>query len=199
MSTFRKRFFKNPGELFSMMGEMLKQAKRVRKLEKHEKISPALAEKTMLAVTGVTNCVFCSYLHTKTALEKGVNDEEVVKLLNSEFGDFPEEEVVALLFGQHWAETEGKPSAEAKDRLISFYGEGKAIHIEFTIRVLYLGNMISNTVEAYRKHVQLEKNRFQFFLAYLLCVPIAFYIRTSGKAGKAFLADKSVDYLRETE
>jgi AhpD family alkylhydroperoxidase len=195
MQGFEKRFLKRPKELFYMMSSMQKQAQKIKTLDENQKMNPALCEKVMLAVSGVTSCVYCSYLHTKNAIKKGVLDNEIIKLLNGEFGDFPEEEAVALLYGQHWAETGGRPEQDVRSHVVEYYGKEKTDHLETMILALYMGNMISNTVEAYQKGVRLKKHRLLFFLVYILCKPMAFFIRISGQKGKEYLKGKAIRFL----
>ncbi|MBN1799823.1 MAG: carboxymuconolactone decarboxylase family protein [Spirochaetales bacterium] len=195
MHSFKKRYLTRPQELFSMITSMRRQAKKIKNVTEEQKINPVLCEKVMLAVSGVTNCVYCSYLHTKNALEKGVRDSEIIKLLNCEFGDFPEQEATAILYGQHWAETGGRPEPGVRTRVAEYYGKEKLNHLETVIHALFMGNMVSNTVEAYRSRVRPNKKRFAFLLVYLLCKPMAFFIRTSGKKGKKFLKNKNISFL----
>jgi len=189
MKAYKKRYLQRPRELFALMKAMPAHT------DKKQTVNPALAEKIRLAVSGVTGCVNCSYLHARYALEKGVNDAEIVRLLNGELGHFPENESVALLYGQHWAETGGHPDAGVRSGVAAYYGEEKTKNIETVIRVLYTGNMISNTVEAHRQGVRSPGNGLRFFLVYLLCLPAAFFIRVSGTKGRIFLRDKHISYL----
>jgi AhpD family alkylhydroperoxidase len=195
MQAFAKRYLKRPQELFSMIKSMRKQAIKIKKLDENQKMNPALCEKVMLAVSGVTSCVYCSYLHTKNAIKKGVHNSEIIKLLNCEFGDFPEEEAVALLYGQHWAETGGRPAPDVRSHVLEYYGKEKTDHLETIILALYMGNMISNTVEAYQNRVRLKSNNLLFFLVYILCKPMAFFIRISGQKGKEYLKNKTIRFL----
>jgi AhpD family alkylhydroperoxidase len=195
MRAFSKRYLRRPKELFSMITSMLGQARKAKGLHEYQKMEPDLREKVMLAVSGVTNCLYCSYLHAKNALQKGVRDDEIIRLLNCDFGDFPEHEATAILYGQHWAETGGRPEAEVRARVANYYGKEKLNHLETVIRALYMGNMVSNTVEAFKKGTRPEKKKFAFLLVYLLCKPMAFFIRTSGKKGKEFLKDKKISFL----
>jgi AhpD family alkylhydroperoxidase len=189
MNVYKKRFLTRPGQLFSLM-------KGIRShTGKTNAITPALAEKVRLAVSAVTNCVNCSYLHTRFALEKGVSGAEVIQILKGELGDFPEYEYTALLYGQHWAQTGGRPGADIRARVAAYYGEEKTKHLETIIRVLYMGNMISNTVEAHQRGMRPMGHGIGFFLVYLLCLPMAFFIRVSGARGRAFLKDKKIDFL----
>ncbi len=189
MRAYKKRFLTSPGRLFSLLRSIPNHTNKL------HTITPALAEKVRLAVSGVTNCVNCSYLHTKFALEKGVSGGEVIRLLKGELGDFPEYEYVALLYGQHWAQTAGRPGGGIRARVVAYYGEEKTKHLETIIRILYAGNMISNTVEARQRGVRPKGHSLRFLLVYLLCLPMAFFIRVSGARGRDFLKDKKIGFL----
>ncbi len=68
-------------------------------------ISKAFSESVSLAVTQVNGCKFCSYYHAKNALKAGMTEDEVEFLLSGGFDNAPKEQLEALLFAQHYAET----------------------------------------------------------------------------------------------
>jgi AhpD family alkylhydroperoxidase len=72
-------------------------------------------ERVMLAVTRVNACTMCAWFHTREALRAGMDREEVRQLLEAEWGRVPGEQHAALLYAQHWAETQGRtdPAAQA--------------------------------------------------------------------------------------
>ncbi|MBN2535786.1 MAG: carboxymuconolactone decarboxylase family protein [Spirochaetales bacterium] len=177
---FKKRYFKTPYEFFKIIKNNFIYAKKIKNIDK-KIITPDFAERIMLAVTGVNDCVYCSYRHTKTALEKGVKLKEIQDLLKSEFGDSPEEQQVALLYAQHWTEYAGTPDKNMRKKMIEYYGIQKTKYIEFYMHIVYMGNIISNTVEAYKRKVVPDSGRINFFLVYLLCAPIAFFIKSGTK------------------
>lgn len=177
---FRKRHLKRPADFFNMLSDFSTSAFKAFALGRGERIPPAFAEKIMLAVTGVNECIYCSYSHTRSALARGVEEAEIKKLLAGEIGDFSEDEAVALAYAQHWAETSGDVSADARQRMIDYYGEKKTLGIEAFIKMVSFGNMCSNTVEAKKAGVD-EKNSSAFRLAYFLAAPIAFGVRTHGR------------------
>lgn len=94
----------------------------------------------MLAVTEVNGCSYCSYAHTKMALEAGMSNEEIQKMLLGESDDIPEEEVSAIMFSQHYAETRGHPSKKSWDRIVEIYGINEAKGILGAIRIMMFGN-----------------------------------------------------------
>jgi len=146
-----------------------------------EKITPAFSEKIMLAVTGVNQCTYCSYLHTETALKKGVSQEEIEMLLEGTTENHDKEESIGLLFAQHWADTRGNTTEESREKLVNFYGKGRAFHIEFFIITVYTGNMSSNLTFGYKDKILTKWKMFQMFPSYIVALPIAFGINNTGK------------------
>ena len=59
----------------------------------------------MLAVTAVEGCRYCSYFHAKQALKSEVTPEEISRLLSGDVDNCPEEEAMAVIYAQHWAES----------------------------------------------------------------------------------------------
>lgn len=190
---FYKRYFHTPKDFFKEVRKSSYYRKKIKNIDKKNKIQPDFAEKIMLAVTGVNDCVYCSYRHTKTALEKGVKIKEIQDILKCEFGNFPEKESIALLYAQHWTENAGNPDTNARKRMIEFYGEKKTEYIEFYMQMVNMGNIIANTVEAYKNNIIPETGKMKFFFVYLLCAPIAFFIKSGTKPVRNIIKDK-VEY-----
>ena len=65
-------------------------------------------ERIMLAVTSVNRCRYCTFVHTRAALAAGISPEDAAALLEGSVDAAPEDEATALLYAQHWAETDGK-------------------------------------------------------------------------------------------
>lgn len=103
-------------------------------------LSDHFLERIMMAVTEVNGCPFCSYAHTKMALEAGMTNEEIQNLLAGISDDIPEEEMSAVVFGQHYAESRGYPSKESWDRIREVYGDKEAKGILASIRIMMFGN-----------------------------------------------------------
>ena len=110
-------------------------AKRKKELSLH------FIERIMMAVTEVNGCALCSFAHTKMALEAGMNAGEIKNILAGAYEDVPADEIDAILFAQHYAESRGKPSKQSWDRLLQVYGEHKAMGILGTTRAIYFGNV----------------------------------------------------------
>mgnify|MGYP001424431398 CR=1 FL=1 len=110
--------------------------------EKSGLISAALRERLMIAVTEVNGCAMCSYYHVKMALETGMESDEIHSMLAGEMQNVPDEELTAVLFAQHYADTRGKPDKAAWEKMKSQYGEEAALAMLGAIRGIMLGNTI---------------------------------------------------------
>lgn len=111
------------------------------------KLDKQFQNKILLAVTQVNGCRYCSYLHTKHALESGMSEEEIKSLLAGEVGNIDNEESVALIFAQHYAETQANPDLKSVQRLFDIYGNEKANYIIATIQAIMAGNIHGISVD----------------------------------------------------
>ncbi len=96
-------------------------------------------ERLMLAVTQVNGCQMCSYAHAQKALKAGVADEEIRSLLEGDMGVVPPEQMRAVLFAQHYADSRGNPDPETLVRLRASY-DSQAEAILAVIREIMAGN-----------------------------------------------------------
>ncbi|MFO7814303.1 MAG: carboxymuconolactone decarboxylase family protein [Halanaerobiales bacterium] len=101
----------------------------------------------MLVVTGVNDCRYCTYYHSRLALDAGISSEELAQILEGSVDNSPKEEHIALLYAQHWAEQGGNVDQDFKEELINNYGVKKAATIELTIRTINFGNLMGNTFD----------------------------------------------------
>ena len=177
---FRKRHLESPADFFRQLANFSSAAVKTFAFGRGERIAPAFAEKIMLAVTGVNDCTYCSYSHTRSALARGVDEAEIKKLLSGDVGDFETDEATALVYAQHWADTGGQVDPDARRRMVETYGEKKTVTIETFIKMVSFGNMCSNTVEA-AKHGVTGDNPAAFRWVRRLAAPIAFGIRRKGR------------------
>jgi len=102
------------------------------------KLPPALRERLMVAASAVYGCRFCSWLHTREALRIGVDKEELARLVGGAMGGCPEEYSIAVLYAQHWAESNAHPDPETVRRLEETYGREKAKLVNVVLRPIRL-------------------------------------------------------------
>jgi AhpD family alkylhydroperoxidase len=153
VSKYYKRTYRNPREFFSDMIFLLKKSGRMRDLMRKKMLSEAFRERLMLVVISVYGCRYCNWAHTREALKSGVAPEEIVQLLKGSIDSCPDEEAVAVLYAQHWADSDTKPDHEAISMLVETYGPEKAENIDLVLRMIRVGNLTGNTWDAFLARV----------------------------------------------
>lgn len=136
-----KKLYSIP-EAYRIMLNAFRSIPHLKRARKSGEMNTPFMERIMLAVTEVNGCAMCSYYHTKVALESGLSGDEIKAMLCGDCADAPEEEVQAILFAQHYADTRGKPSKEAWNRIVETYGETGAYGVLAAIRMIMMGNVL---------------------------------------------------------
>lgn len=144
---FRKRVFTWKSFL-TAMGDIFTHLGDISTASKSEVVDRRFAEKIMLAVTQVNGCRYCDYGHAIAALRAGVTQEEIDAIRQGEFSEFLEEEIPALLFAQHYAESNSSPSIEAQQEIEKYYGADGARDMLTWIKMISVGNLLGNTFDA---------------------------------------------------
>lgn len=110
-----------------------------------ELIPPPFRERLMMVVTEVNGCRYCSYFHARNALTAGVSQAELRELLDRSIPkSTPADELPALAYAQHWAESGAQPDPESVRRLVETYGPEKADAIHIVLRMIRVGNLLGN-------------------------------------------------------
>lgn len=105
-----------------------------------------LFEKVLVVTDAVNGCIYCSWLDAKLALKSGISEEEILNMMKLQFHtNASVSEVNALLFAQHYAQSNRNPDPEMVNQLFTHYGEKTASDIILTIRVVTFGNLYFNT------------------------------------------------------
>ncbi|MHA1972512.1 MAG: carboxymuconolactone decarboxylase family protein [Candidatus Hodarchaeales archaeon] len=128
----------------------MKVRKRIKGAFKSGRISEKFREHIFLAVTEVNGCFYCEWGHTRLAFESGSTREQIKSILNSDLAKLPENELVGLVFAQHYAESGGHPSRQALQKLIDSYGSKAAQDIIIICQMITMGNLLGNTVSAFK-------------------------------------------------
>ena len=169
---FHKRIF-TAGTFFNDIGYLIIHTPQIIAALHDKAIGKAFQEKIMTVVTAVNGCTYCTWFHAKVAVESGIREDELKNLLNLQFQtDAAEREIPALLYAQHYAETNRNPTSEMTEKLYAFYGEKTALHIILFIRMIYFGNLSGNTWDAVISRLKGKpaKNSSIFFeMFFFLC------------------------------
>ncbi len=107
-------------------------------------------ERIMLAVTEVNGCALCAHAHTRFALDAGMGTEEVRQLLGGVTDGAPDDELAAIAFAQHYADTRAHPEPSAWKRLIEIHGEEEALGILGATRMMMWGNAVGIPLSSLR-------------------------------------------------
>jgi AhpD family alkylhydroperoxidase len=147
MKTFKRKIYHSLGEWLTDLRIITSQRKEIRSLMQGKLITPAFRERLMLVVTSVHQCRYCSYAHAREALSKGISREEIEALGQRMFEGSPSEEVPALLYAQHWAESNGEPETSVREQVAAQYGEQVVRLMELALRMIRVGNLSGNTFD----------------------------------------------------
>lgn len=157
MDMSQKRTFRSFRQFWQELFFILKNYKQIKSAVRDSDISSAFRERLMLAVTSVNDCRYCSYHHTQLALKEGVSAEEAAELLRGSVDNCPSEEAAALMYAQHWAESDGNPDSEAVHRIIENYGEKTLHDIDMLLHMIRMGNYSGNAVDMIRAKMPFGK------------------------------------------
>lgn len=142
---FNKRTYHSLREVLRDFTAVMKQRKQIKALMRGHTLSDAFRERIMLTVTEVNGCRYCQFAHAKMALTAGLSASEIETLSTGAFHHCPPDEVPALLYAQHWAEENGCPDPDMREKMQTNYGEGKTRDIELVMRMIRMGNLMGNT------------------------------------------------------
>lgn len=157
MSEFRRKIF-TPKLFFSDAFFIISHIPRIVSAMRNKEIGKKFMEKIMTVVTAINGCSYCTWFHANQAVASGLSEEEIKNMLKLQFhSDASNHELVALLFAQHYAETNRKPEAEMVEKLKKSYGDRTSKHILLFIRMIYFGNLQGNTFDAFIARLQGQK------------------------------------------
>jgi len=147
MKAFNHRIYHSLSAFIVDLKAIMVRRDQMKPLMRGELIDAAFRERLMLAVTAVNGCSYCSYAHARQALVEGIDSDEVKALQDGVVENSPREELPALLYAQHWAETGGKTDPVARGRIIELYNEDTVNAIELALRTIQMGNLSGNTLD----------------------------------------------------
>ncbi len=145
---FEKRIF-TPRLFLNDIGFLLTRCPSFIGAARDENITRAFVEKIMTVTTAVNECTYCAWYHTKAAAASGIGEVEIRSLLDLQVQSGASEfEIMALLYAQHYAETNREPETHMTARLFGTYGQRTAKHVVQVIRLISFGNLLGNTWDA---------------------------------------------------
>jgi len=146
---YNKRTYGGPGEFLADIFFLTRNLRAISRLMRKKMVTDDFRERLMLAVTSVYGCRYCNWVHSRAALRQGVSSDEISDLLRGSVDACPQEEAVALIYAQHWADSNAKPDPEACLTLEHEYGQQKANAINLILRMIRVGNLTGNTWDCF--------------------------------------------------
>ena len=146
MREFRRRKYPGPADFLEDIRFLIANRSLMKKAMRSGAISFGFRERLMMVVTEVNGCRYCSSYHSAQSIQAGVSIDELRVLLEGQIPeDSPAEEIPALAYARHWAETNGRAHFGAVHRLVETYGDEKADMIHAVLRMIRAGNLMGNT------------------------------------------------------
>ena len=193
-TAFRKRVF-TLTSLLRISAAALLRLPRLGKALLLPATSRRLREQIMLACTRVNDCRYCAWAHTHLALKNGVDIEALNELLTTPeqpLGN--EQEGIAILYAQHFAEQQGHPTAAARQRLSSAFSKAQVREIHAYLYAIYFANLSGNTFDALlarlRGRATDNSQLLTELLASLLAAPVLIAIRIAARNDRTVHFDR---------
>lgn len=146
LPVFRRRTYQGLADFLDDMRFMILNRSLMKRAMRSGEISPGFRERLMMVVTEVNGCRYCRSYHSAQSVKAGLSNKELRTLLSGQIPqDSPAEEIPALAYAQHWAETNARPDSEAIHLLFESYLDEKASMIHVLLRMIRAGNLMGNT------------------------------------------------------
>ncbi len=145
---FPRRYYRGWKRFWLDLKFMFSHRDRIKDAMRSELMTDAFRERLMLAVTEVNQCSYCRNFHVGQARRAGISQEEITRYLKGTIPeDIPEDQKLAVCYAQHWAENDTQPDPEFQAQVIQIYGERGFEAISIVLRMIWMGNLMGNTVD----------------------------------------------------
>ena len=124
------------------------------KNKRNKLVGDDFIERVQLAVTEVNGCAACSYAHTYMALKQGMSNEEINSFLTCDGNILKKDEVKAIVFAQHYADTRGLPKKDAYESIVNEYGEERSKIIHSAAQLMFAGNVYGIPYSAFMSRLK---------------------------------------------
>jgi hypothetical protein len=187
---FTKRIF-TAGLFFNDLGFLIWNLPKIIKVFTNKQNPKHLIEKILIVTDAVNGCIYCSWLDAKLAIKSGISEDEINNMLKLQFHtNASASELNALLFAQHFAETNRNPDPEMTNKLFDYYGEKTAKNIILAIRTVTFGNLYFNTwgavISRFKGNPAPNSNvvfeMFYFILNFIIILPFIILRKLDKKA-----------------
>ncbi len=135
-----------------------------------------------MVVTAINGRTYFTWFHAQNAVTSGMSEVEIRDMFDLQFeASASEHQLPGLLYTQQYAETDRNPNPEMTARLNAFYGEDTARDIMLMIRVIFFGNLLGNTFDAFPARLKGQKVEGSSALSELLFYLATFWLMLPAK------------------
>ncbi len=148
--SFRRRTYHGPLDFLRDVRFLIGNRSLVKAAMQSGAISFGFRERLMMVVTEVNGCRYCTWYHSAQSIKAGLSDDELRDLLAGQIPEgAPADEVPALVYARHWAQSNGMPDPQASRLLAEAYSVERAAMINITLRMIRAGNLMGNTLDLF--------------------------------------------------
>lgn len=144
----RKRTWSGLGRFLAETASLAVKTPQMIKLGRGQTLSHDFRERLMLVVTGVNQCRYCTFIHSKAAGAVGVAPEQIAKLLDGDLSDVSSTELPVLQFAARWAQADGLVDNSEFERLQVACGRELSEQILLALKMIRYGNLTGNTFDS---------------------------------------------------
>lgn len=88
---------------------------------------------------------------------------DIKNVLSGQYDHVPNDQLIAILYAEHYAETKENPSSESLDRLLAEYGKDKAMCIQSICNVITMTTTLGITFAGFRNRLLFKKSYNKFY------------------------------------
>ncbi len=148
MHPFRRRIYERPLDFLRDVRFLVGNHSLVKAAMQSGAVSFGFRERLMMVVTEVNGCRYCTWYHSAQSIRAGLSEEERRSLLQGLIPEgAPAEEIPALVYARHWAQSNAQPDPDASRRLAETYSDERAALINIILRIIRAGNLMGNTLD----------------------------------------------------
>lgn len=148
MRAFRRRTYDGPVDFLRDLRFLIGSRSLLKAALRSGAISFGFRERLMMVVTEVNGCRYCSWYHSAQSINAGLSEEELRAPLAGQIPDgAPPEEIPALVYARHWAQSNAMPDPEAVRHLADIYSEERAAIVNVILRMIRMGNLMGNSLD----------------------------------------------------
>ena len=186
-----RRVFRRPvftlSSFFSGLGRTAWQLPVFVRASRQPSTSVQLHRQVMLAVTSVTGCRYSTAILTRLAGNDGLDLRDLQALLDQRGGQQDDATAAAILFAQHFAGRQAKPSSAYQERLEAYFTPAQRHELLAVISAIYFANLCGNSADALSARLRgfriEDGHLLAEILATLLCWPVLLAVHIAALSG----------------